>query len=55
MNATALPFAASRQPPSTWDRFGVAIVTLLGLLCLAVALHVDDVDRQRAAPMVSAR
>lgn len=56
MNATALPFSGSRQPPSTWDRFGVAIVTLLGLLSLAVALHIDELDRaSSAAPVASAR
>lgn len=55
MSAGVLPLSASRQPAG-WERFGVAIVTLLGLLSLAVALHIDGLDRaSSAAPVATAR
>lgn len=35
----------ARQKPTSLERFGVAVVTVLGLLSLAVALHIDEAER----------
>lgn len=37
---------ASRPP---FERFSVAFITVVGLLSLALALHIDAVDMQRDA------
>lgn len=55
MNPGVRSLSALRASLGVWDRFGVIALTLLGLLSLAVALHVDEVDRERASPMVIAR
>jgi len=56
MNAGVMSLSAAREPFGIWDRFGVAAITLVGLLSLAVALHIDQVDREHAAsPLVTAR
>ncbi len=48
MGAGVLALSISR-PVQGWQRFGIAAITLLGLLSLAVALHIDDLDRQTIA------